>query len=191
MANLDEKEKDKERVRQATTNPEAFGEIVNAYWERLFRYVRRISYFSKEDIEDILQNAFVKAYKGMNGYDDSMPFSAWMYQITHNATIDEMRRRSARPSALQLEDQELAKLFVSTVDIEKEMTASQNMELLRAIMQELPETYREVLILRFLEEKEYGEIMDIVQKPKGTVAAIINRGRKILLEEARKKGFTC
>jgi RNA polymerase sigma-70 factor (ECF subfamily) len=44
------------------------------------------------------------------------------------------------------------------------------------------------MILRFLEEKSYDEIMDIIKKPKGTVASLVNRGRKIFLEEAHKKG---
>lgn len=186
----DEKEIDKNLARRAKSDPDAFGEIVNRYWDRLFRFVRRTSYFSNEDIEDILQNAFVKAYKGINGYDESMPFSAWMYQIVRNASIDEMRKRTTRPSALRLEDEELAKIFVSSIDLEKKLSAKQDLDTIRSVIETLPETYREILILRFLEEKEYEEIMDIVQKPKGTIAAVINRGRKKLLEEAGRKGIT-
>ena len=58
---------------------------------------------------------------------------------------------------------------------------------MRKIIDDLPYKYKEVMILRFLEEKNYEEIMDIIQKPKGTVAALINRGRKMLVDEARNK----
>lgn len=56
------------------------------------------------------------------------------------------------------------------------------MEAVRQAIRELPLHYREVLILRFLEEKDYEEIMDILKKPKGTVATLIKRGRAQLLE---------
>lgn len=59
-----------------------------------------------------------------------------------------------------------------------------------AIIESLPLIYREVLILKFLEEKSYEEIMDIVEKPKGTVASLINRGRKLLKEQAENREFT-
>jgi len=61
---------------------------------------------------------------------------------------------------------------------------------MQGIINTLPHKYREVMILRFLEEKNYEEIMDIIQKPKGTVAALINRGRKMLFDEAKKIKLT-
>ncbi|TSC94850.1 MAG: RNA polymerase sigma-70 factor, ECF subfamily [Candidatus Berkelbacteria bacterium Athens1014_28] len=60
------------------------------------------------------------------------------------------------------------------------------LRIIQRIISTLPHKYREVMILRFLEEKNYEEIMEIIQKPKGTVAALINRGRKILFDEIKK-----
>jgi len=161
-------------------DPEYFGFIVLRYQEKLFRYVQRISYFKKEDIEDILQEVFIKVYKNIYGYDESLKFSSWIYRITRNRTIDEIRRKSRVSQVLSLEENDLGKLIKSTVNIEKEFFRKDTAEKLRAAIQNLPPKYREVLVLRFLEEKDYEEIMDILKKPKGTVATLIKRGRKLL-----------
>lgn len=178
---------DAEIVELSKTNPDVFEEIVIRYQDRLFYYVRRISYFDKEDTEDILQEVFIKVYKNLNGFDQSMKFSTWIYQITHNTVIDAIRKKQARPQGANLEDEELLKIFKSGIDVEKEAIGNDQLEKIKEIINDLPLKYREVLVLRFLEEKSYEEIMDIIKKPKGTVAALINRGRKLVLKEMEKQ----
>ena len=180
---------DKELVAAAKLNPDFFGLLVERYWNKLFAYVRRTSYFSKEDIEDVLQEAFIKIYRFLNSYDDSMTFSTWAYQITRNCMIDEIRKKKARPIVAQLEDEELLKVLKSSLNIEREFAANDSLEKVKNLINEMPDNYREVLILRFLEDKDYNEIMDIMQLPKGSVASLINRGRKLLIEKACEKGI--
>jgi len=180
-------DKDNLLVAAAKDNPDAFGGIVDRYWNRLFCFIRRISYFSQEDIEDILQEVFIKVYRYLNDYDDSMTFSTWIYHITRNTVIDQIRKRKSRPISIQLETDELLQMLRSSLDMERDLFANDSLEKIKKIIYELPFNYREVLILRFLEEKNYNEIMDILEMPKGTVAALINRGRKLVLEEARKQ----
>jgi RNA polymerase sigma-70 factor, ECF subfamily len=180
---------DKELVAAALISPDEFGEIVTRYWNRLFAYVRRTTYFTQEDIEDILQDVFVKVYRFLNDYDNSMAFSTWIYQITRNTIIDEIRKRKSRPVSARLENEELLKFLRSGVDIKKEMEAGDALEKVRKIMEDLPFKYREALVLRFLEEKTYEEIMDILKIPKGTVAAIISRGRLMVITEAKKQNI--
>jgi RNA polymerase sigma-70 factor (ECF subfamily) len=175
---------DKQLVLATKKNPDKFEEIVTRYWSRLFGFVRRISYFSQEDIEDILQEVFIKVYKNLNDYDDSLTFSTWIYHITRNTVIDEIRKKKARPMTTQLEAEDISKVFRSSLDIQKELIDAESLDKIRKIIHDLPLKYREVLILRFLEEKEYSEIMDILHLPKGTVAALISRGRKIIMKEA-------
>ena len=190
MADFNGGDVDKKLVAAAKLNPDGFAGIVDRYWNRLFGFVRRTSYFSQEDIEDILQDVFVKVYRYLNDYDDSMGFSTWIYRITRNTVIDEIRKRKSRPAVFQLENEELLKVLRSSLDIERELTASDSLNKIKKIIYGLPFNYREVLILRFLEEKDYSEIMDILELPKGTVAALISRGRKMILEEASKQGIT-
>lgn len=174
---------DGQAVELSKKNPDVFGVLVLRYQERLFFYIKRISYFAPEDIEDIIQEVFIKAYRSLNDFDDSFKFSTWIYRIARNATIDAIRKKQSRPQSARLEQEDLAKIFHSDTDIEKETANKESLEKISRIIEEMPFKYKEVLVLRFLEEKNYEEIMDILQKPKGTVAALVNRGRKMLLRE--------
>jgi len=187
MKGINLKLTDEELVELAKKNPDNFEALVVRYQGRLFYFVKRISYFSSEEIEDVLQETFIKVYRNLNGFDRDMKFSTWIYQITRNCAIDAMRKKRVRPQNVQLEDQELVAIFRSSVDIESEAIMKESFNKIKNIINKLPFKYREVMILRFLEEKSYEEIMDIVKKPKGTVAALISRGRKMVAEESKKQ----
>ncbi len=179
---------DHDLILASLANPDAFSGIVERYWERLFRYVRRISFSSDEDIEDILQETFIKVYKNLNAFDGDLTFSTWIYHICRNTVIDSIRKKSSRPKTIGLDTEDFAHLFQDPINIIRTIDAQEQLKKISAIIESLPLIYREVLILKFLEEKSYEEIMDIVEKPKGTVASLINRGRKLLKEKAQKYG---
>ncbi|NTW29884.1 MAG: sigma-70 family RNA polymerase sigma factor [Candidatus Moranbacteria bacterium] len=158
------------------------------YETPLLRYIRRISSFDRDDAEDILQEAFIKAYRNLNDFDHGSKFSSWMYRIVHNQTIDTARKRKLR-SVVSIEEHDLGQILRAATDIGQEMERKQDLADIDAAIRSLPDTYREALILRFLEEKTYEEIMDILRLPKGTVATLISRGKKILhdrLDRSRK-----
>ena len=67
--------------------------------------------------------------------------------------------------------------------MEKDLGSKDCLEKMKVCLEKLPLKYKEVLVLRFLEEKSYEEIMDILRKPKGTVATLISRGREVLLDQ--------
>jgi RNA polymerase sigma-70 factor (ECF subfamily) len=174
---------DSEVVELAKENPDYLACLMERYEEKLFYYIRRISYFSKEDIEDILQEVFIKVYKNLNDYEDSLKFSSWIYRITHNHTVDEIRKRGGKKTAISLDKDDLFKFIKSGVNLEKDVATREKMRKVRETMEQMPLKYREPLILRFLEEKSYDEIMDILKKPKGTVATLIKRGKKMFLSQ--------
>ncbi len=174
-------------IEAALANPDAFGAIVEKYWDPLFRYVRRIGFVSAEEAEDILQETFLNAYRKLHEYESDMKLGSWLYRIAHNQTIDTFRRADARPKSISLDDDEWHRLFVSATDMERELFAKDRLAMVKRALSRVPDRYREVLVLRFLEEKDYEEIMDILEKPKGTVATLIARGRRILLEELVKE----
>jgi RNA polymerase sigma-70 factor (ECF subfamily) len=167
-------------------NEDAFAVLVDRYWQRLFDFTRRISYFSNEDIEDILQEVFIKVYRYLNDFNGDLKFSTWIYQITRNCTIDAIRKKQVRPQIAQMEDREFVNLFKETLSLENEFMLKDNLQQVKQIINELPLEYKEIMILRFLEEKNYEEIMDIIKKPKGTVASLISRGKKIVWERAKE-----
>ncbi len=178
---------DNELVEASKSNPEIFGELILRYQERLFRFIRRISYFCIEDIDDIVQETFIKAYRSLNIFDTDLKFSTWIYQIARNATIDAIRKKQTRPQTVCLEQEDVINFLRSDGgDMQINLETKDQLRIIQRIISTLPHKYREVMILRFLEEKNYEEIMEIIQKPKGTVAALINRGRKILFDEIKK-----
>lgn len=178
---------DGELVRQSLASPDAFGKIVERYWERLFRYAQRISFSTDEDIEDILQETFIKVYKNLNDFDGDLAFSTWIYHICRNTVIDAIRKKSSRPKTTSMDAEDIAHLFRDDTDIAQSIDVKEQLAKITAHIESLPLIYREVLVLKFLEEKTYEEIMDIVEKPKGTIASLINRGRKLLLEKMGKE----
>jgi len=176
-----------EKVAELAKNDEnLFGVLMERYESALLRYIRRISSFSRDDAEDILQEAFIKAYRNLREYDTGSKFSAWMYRIVRNQTIDTARKKKIRPT-VSIEEHDLVHFLEAAIDLENESIRKDEFAAISEAVHGLPETYREALILRFLEEKSYEEIMDILRIPKGTVATLVRRGRAILLERLQKK----
>ncbi|HBB36815.1 MAG: ECF subfamily RNA polymerase sigma factor, RNA polymerase sigma-70 factor, ECF subfamily [Candidatus Moranbacteria bacterium GW2011_GWC1_45_18] len=178
-------------VELATKNPESFGILMERYQGPLFHYIRRIAQLSKEDTEDLLQEVFIKIYQKLNEYNDELKFSSWAYRIAHNHVIDYFRKTSARPRTNSLEDSEWEKLIHSSVHVEKDIADGDCAKKIKICIGNLPVHYREVLILRFIEEKEYEEIMDILKKPKGTVATLIKRGKEMLVKRLEEENINC
>lgn len=181
---------DEDLVKEVLRNPENLSFLIDRYWEQLFYFVKRISYFSPDDIEDILQEVFIKVYRNINSFDSSYKFSTWVFQITRNTTIDAIRRKAVRPQEFSFDQGDLKQILVeSGLGIEQRIINNEKMKKVEEIIKGLPFKYREVMILKFLEEKSYEEIVDVIRRPKGTVASLLNRGRKMFKEEAEKRGL--
>ncbi|MBI5413948.1 RNA polymerase sigma factor [Candidatus Peregrinibacteria bacterium] len=165
----------------------AFGYLVERYETLLLRYIMRISSFSREEAEEILQEIFVKAWRHLNDFDSSLKFKSWIYRIAHNETISEFRKAESRGKGNEISwDEEILADFPSKIDIVHEVHQKLQSEHIRKVLSLLNEKYRTVLILFFLEEKSYEEISDILQIPTGTVATYIKRGKESLKDLLKK-----
>ena len=175
---------DEEIVSFALTNTAFFAVLVRRYENKLFRYVRRMGVSSKEDIEDILQNSFIKIYKNLYSFDKSLSFSSWAYRIAHNESVNFFRTKSRRPSTVDIEEMDdfLASLK-SDDDILKNVNNSLNGELLLKSLNSFDEKYRTVLILRDLEDREYAEISDILKIPVSSVGVLLHRAKEKLRKD--------
>jgi RNA polymerase sigma-70 factor (ECF subfamily) len=172
---------DAQVVRSALQDPAFFECLVNRYEAKLGRYVRRLGGYSTETIEDILQEVFLKAYRNLNGYDETYPFNGWIYRIAHNEAISHFRKTSARPESVSLESDEgkdLLSLLPSCIDLAGEYIQNETALKVRVLLFELPEKYRSALVLHYLEDKSYEEISDILRIPTGTVATQIRRAKE-------------
>ena len=182
---------DEELVKKSLKNIDYFACIYERYEKRLTRYILRISSFTIEEAEDVLQEAFIKAWKNLNEFDGDLKFSSWIYRIVRNTTITEWKKSKSKGQDKKQDiDEELFQNIPSSLDIKKEIDQKFNNKSIQKILQLMPEKYREVLILKFLEEKDYKEISDILRKPSGTVATLINRAKKSFYEIAKEKNIS-
>ncbi len=190
---MDEKESqtDAELIKLAKEDPELFGLLMERYQKQLFHYIRRMTQLGQDDVQDLLQEVFIKIYQKLNEYDEELKFSSWAYRIAHNHVIDYFRKVGARPKVNSLEDFEWEKIISASVHMEKDIMNRDCVEKVKSCISQLPIKYKEVLILRFIEEKEYEEIMDILKKPKGSVATLIARGKETLVKRLKELNINC
>ena len=173
--------KDSELVKLSLENQDYFLCIVRKYEAPLMRYIRRITNVSLEDAEDLLQETFIKVYTNLNGFDTSLKFSSWIYRIAHNEVISNFRKLKVRPEKINSEiNGDILEKVKSDLNIEKEIDQEILKNKLNQIINQLDIKYKEVVILKYLENKTYEEISDIIKKPINTVGTLINRSKKQL-----------
>lgn len=185
-----ESKSDSELVAASLANPDAFSGIIKRYEKRLFLYIRRISNVSHEECEDILQEVFINCYLNLNDYNNDLKFSSWLYRIAHNHTISHYRKLKARPEGYMVSiDTNEALDLVDGLDIELSVDSSLNAAHISRVLSSLDKKHREILVLKFLEEKNYQEISDIIKKPLGTVASSVNRAKSAFKEEFNRQAI--
>jgi len=167
---------DNELVSLSLDNQEYFSYLVQRYERRLISYIIRISGVKLEDAEDVLQDAFVSMFLKLNSFDTRLKFSSWAYRIVHNQTISEFRKKKVRP-VQYFEENDLVRL-VDSIATDDSFDKKLLKDEIKVILSQMDKKYREVLVLKFLEEKDYNEISDILKKPVGTVGTLVNRAKK-------------
>jgi len=161
--------------------------LMKRYEAKLLNYILKISNINREDAEDILQEVFIKTYQNLNDFDLNYKFSNWIYSIAYNATISAFRKKKVRPQTVSWEDKDLNNILESTLDVENTSLQKLTYKQILKIINRLPLKYKDVLILKFMEGKDYREISDILHKPMGTIATLINRAKKSLKQELKRE----
>lgn len=157
----------------------AFSILVDRYKNRILNFIRKMSNLSEEDAQDVLQDVFLKVYLNLNSFDDDLKFSSWIYSIARNQVISNHRKIKARPEGNSIKINEtLIEKLAFDFDIEKELDIKILNQQIFLVLNKLKDKWREVLILKFFEEKDYNEISDIIKKPSGTVASMLNKAKK-------------
>lgn len=157
---------------------EKFAIIMERYDKKLSRYGRKFL-SDADNIEDIVQDIFINAYKSINNFDDSLRFSSWIYRIAHNAFVNGLRQKNR--SLLSYFDFDLLvshHIYEDPVILEREYEEMKKM--IDVGLEQLKPKYKEVIILHYLEEMSYREISDILKIPVGTVGIRVMRGKENL-----------
>lgn len=179
---------DEELVKKTSEDKVFFGELVERYQAKLSRYVARLGIYDPEDQLDVLQEIFLKVYKNLNAFDKTMKFSSWIYRIAHNEAISWYRKKKVRPEGNLIADSEEMISFLSekSDSADEDFDKNVNIKEVNKALMKIDEKYREVLILRFFEHKEYEEISDILKIPVGSVGTLLHRGKKQLANALNK-----
>ncbi|KKR00065.1 MAG: RNA polymerase, sigma-24 subunit, ECF subfamily [Microgenomates group bacterium GW2011_GWB1_40_9] len=162
-----------------TNEKERFTDIVERYEDKLLRYATYLIHDENKAM-DVVQDAFIKAYINLNGFDVKKKFSSWIYRIVHNEAMNSVKKYHKETPLLQNAD------FQSEENIEQDFTRKEIIEKAQFCLDQMPVLYSEPIALYYLDEKSYEEISDILRIPMGTVATRVSRA-KILMKEICQK----
>jgi RNA polymerase sigma-70 factor (ECF subfamily) len=130
----------------------------------------------KEEANDLAQDVFIKIYKNLNKYYPDFKFSTWVIRITTNHVIDYRRKKKQETVPIDEIDYEMA----SGHSPEKEYLEKEQAEMLRGVVNKLPDMYKIPIVLYHQQGLSYQEIADIIEEPLSKVKNRIFRGRKML-----------
>lgn len=155
----------------------AFGEIYDLLLDRVYRFI----YFRtghKEDAEDLTETVFMKIWKSISSYEDKgLPFEAWVFRIARNIVIDHYRTKKQNVTL----DENLENTLPDNKETPEDLLHSKMLkEIIFNKIKLLPEAYKEIIILKFIEDKDNKEISDILEKPIDQIRVLQSRALKAL-----------
>ena len=183
--------KDLEIIRKSLIEVDYFSCLYERYEVKLLRYVKRLVHVTKEEAEDILQEAFIKIWTNLNAFDQNMKLSSWIYRIVHNQAVSWLRKKKSfgKDQQVQWNDSDFADITDDTpFGDQTELNDSHIFTI--EILEQMPLPYKEVLVLKFLENMSYEEISDVLKIPEGTVATRINRAKKSFRKISQQQHLT-
>lgn len=163
-----------EKVREK--DQEMYGELISRYEKKLSRYLRKFIH-DPDELEDVLQAAFIKAFRNLNSFDAKRKFSSWIYRIAHNEAVNHIRKYSGKKVPIDEVEYGLVDEKTGPDGLADERVLKETLE---SALGRIKPKYRMALVLFFFEQKSYEEISDILRLPKSTVGTLISRGKKSL-----------
>ncbi|MBC8081323.1 MAG: RNA polymerase sigma factor SigW [Gorillibacterium sp.] len=169
----------------------AFAGLVDLYKDKMFHLGYRML-GSPHEAEDVVQETFLRVYTNLDRYDEFQKFSTWIYRIATNLCIDRLRKRKASYSLdAEMPDGEGAdwySLLPSQQATPEEQTMlTETQESIRKAINTLPEKYKSVVILRYLQDMSLQEIGDVLDMPVTTVKTRVHRGREFLRKKLQSE----
>lgn len=179
---------DEEVVKLTLKDKHMFGILIERYEPKLKRYIARLGVRNPDDQLDVMQEVFLKVYRNLNGFDTKLSFSSWIYRIAHNEAISWYRKLSVRPEGHLVADGDEILSFISQKEesADKVFDAKLDAKEVNEALLKIDDKYRQVIILRYFEHKEYDEIADILKMPVGSVGTLLHRGKKQLQNVLKK-----
>lgn len=157
----------------------ALGDVIGLYQDRLYAFALRLLK-NPQDAEDAVQDAFVRAFRGLASYDRSRPFKTWLFTIMHNRCMDLLRAR--RPDISIDEEAGAAVADAAAAEPDHGPLAFET-ALVEKALAGLPPIYAEILLLQYKEDLDGPELAAVLGVPEGTVKARLSRARAMMREK--------
>ncbi len=176
---------DRELVERARAGDhDAFEQLVQQYERKVYITAHRLMGIDA-DAMDASQEVFIRVYRFLDTFNAESSFSTWLYRITINVCKDMLRRRAVRAELpLELEDEEngtfVNEISDSTYDPVEIYERAELRQVIRTGIDALPETYKQIILLRDIAGLSYEEIADTLQIEIGTVKSRLSRARERL-----------
>jgi len=179
-ARMAEKEADAELVRLAQRGDErAFQALVVKYQRRIARHVAR--YVGRaSDVEEVVQDAFIRAYRGLASFRGDASFYSWLYRIATNAAFSFLKKSAGEVQADERPDEGFEPGVTDEQSPERVLIAKQIGDAVERAMARLQPELAEALVLYEVEGKSYKEIAQMLGTPIGTVRTRIFRAREFI-----------
>lgn len=168
-------------------DPSAFNRLMEAHERRMYAVALRMC-GNREDAQDCLQEAMLRIYRAISGFKGQSSFSTWVYRITMNTCLDELRRKKNKQNT------SLDGLLDTgwspqddSASPERHAVQSETRRLLHEAIRDLPEDMRSAIVLRDIQGLSYEEIAQALDINVGTIKSRISRGREKLREKLKKK----
>lgn len=161
-------------------DPSAFEQLLSAQEGRMYAVALRMC-GNREDAQDCMQEAMIRIYRAISTFKGQSSFATWVYRITMNSCLDELRRRKARTSTSL--DAMLENGFSPSDEYdtpEHHSLQAEQRRLLEKAIAALPEDMRAAIVLRDIQGCSYDEIAEALDTNVGTIKSRISRGRERL-----------
>ena len=183
---------DRELVNRARGgDTRAFGQLVRRHQRRIHRLAMHLLRNAAE-AEDVMQEAFIRAYRALAGFDGRSEPYTWLYRITINLSLNVLRSRKSQRIALDSDDPRVEGHGTVALQHADPPTDASRQQLLAALaggIDELSETLRTTLVLVCIDGRSHEEAASILGAPEGTIAWRIHEARRKLKEYMAKRGF--
>ncbi|MEJ5166739.1 MAG: sigma-70 family RNA polymerase sigma factor [Thermoanaerobaculia bacterium] len=172
---IDEERSDEELLKEAQRDENAFSLLVERWWNKIYSFIS-FKIKSPDEAKELTQEVFLKIYLNLENFNPSYKFSTWAFKIAQNLSIDYLRKQHILRTELSERSAITDKNPLSNL-----MEGERNRKLWD-LVDKLPEEFKEVIVLRHLEELSYEEISKILNLKLGTVKNRIFKARQYLLE---------
>lgn len=156
----------------------AWNHLLQGYVHRVYR-AAYCMIKNVDDAADLSQEAFIRAFKNIQTFDENRSFYPWIYKIVHNLCLNHLKQHTHR-------EQELPEIAGSMPDPQSALLKKEQALNLKKAMNQLPERFRNILVLKTFDGCSYAEIADILSIPIGTVMSRLYNARKLLRERLQE-----